>query len=158
MQTLLPIAEELAALLKERKETISVAESSSGGLIAASMLSVGGASAYFLGGAVLYTRAGFREMLGNTHAGKSGLHEEMAIALARAARQKYAATWGIAELGAAGPTGTRYGDPAGMSCIAIVGPIERAITIKTGSTDRVGNMRAFTKGALELLKQSMSAA
>jgi len=157
MQTFLPIAEEVAALLKARIETIAIAESSSGGLIAASMLSVGGASAYFLGGAVLYTRAGFREMLGNTPAGKSGLHEETALALARAVREKYAATWGIAELGAAGPTGSRYGDPAGTSCIAVVGPIERAITLKTGKSDRVVNMCAFAKAAVELLNESLAA-
>ena len=62
-----------------------------------------------------------------------------------------APTWGVGETGAAGPSGNRYGDPAGHSCIAIVGPAERAVTLRTGSDDRMSNMDAFAKRAFELL-------
>jgi len=153
VKDLLPIAERIGAILKQRKETIAVAESSSGGLIAASMLSVGGASAYFLGGAVVYTRAGFLEYVTEQAMPKQGdgLQEGTALALARAIRDKRKSTWGIAEIGAAGPAGNRYGDPAGTSCIAVVGSAERSATIRTGSDNRVANMRAFASGALELL-------
>src|SRR5688572_4413847 len=56
MQTLIPLAEKIAARLQQRGETIAVSESSTGGLISAALLAVPGASAYFLGGAVVYTR------------------------------------------------------------------------------------------------------
>jgi nicotinamide-nucleotide amidase len=69
-------------------------------------------------------------------------------------REKNGATWGIGETGAAGPTGNRYGDAAGHSCIAVVGPaIERAITLETGSGDRQANMRAFAARALTLFME-----
>jgi len=149
---LLPIAERVAAILKRRNESISVAESSSGGLIAAAMLSVAGASAYFLGGAVIYTRAGFHQYVSEqAFTNRRGLQEETALDLARAIRDKWQSTWGIAEIGAAGPAGNRYGDPAGTSCIAVAGSSERSATIRTGSDNRVANMRAFASEALELL-------
>ncbi len=158
MQELLARAEKVGALLKARRETVAVAESSSGGLISASLLSVPGASAYFLGGAVCYTRVAMREMLNvsnDAFAGLRGLTEPVALVLARAARDRLSATWSLSEIGASGPTGSRYGDAAGTSCIAIVGSIERAITIRTGSDDRVANMRAFADAALQLLEQSL---
>ncbi|HXN84630.1 MAG TPA: CinA family protein [Candidatus Binataceae bacterium] len=160
MQTLLPRAEQIASLLKQRRETIAIAESSAGGLIAASMLSVPGASAYFIGGAVFYTRKSITEMLNisdDAFKGKRGLTEPTAQVIARGVLGRLGSTWGIAEIGASGPTGSRYGDPAGRSCIAVVGPIERAITIETGSSDRVANMRAFADAALKLFEECLRA-
>jgi PncC family amidohydrolase len=159
MQDLLPLAGKIGALLKQRKETIAIAESSSGGLIAAAMLSVPGASAYFIGGSVCYTRKAMREMLGvseDAFAGIRGLTEATALVLARSARERLSATWGIGEIGAAGPTGTRYGDPAGHSSIAVVGPVERALIVETGNADRVANMNAFAEAALKLLEQCLA--
>lgn len=158
MKDLLPLAEKIGALLKQRKETIAIAESSSGGLIAASLLSVPGASAYFLGGAVVYTRKSMQELLGLTEEsfkGMRGITEPTALILARGARDRLASTWGISEIGAAGPTGSRYGDAAGTTCIAVVGPRERAAVIRTGSADRAANMRAFAEGALRLFEESL---
>ncbi|HKV55185.1 MAG TPA: CinA family protein, partial [Candidatus Binataceae bacterium] len=86
-----------------------------------------------------------------------GLSEELALVLARGARQRFATTWSISEIGAAGPTGSRYGDPAGTTCIAVAGPVERGIKIHTGSADRVANMRAFGAKALELLSECLAA-
>jgi nicotinamide-nucleotide amidase len=155
MKSLLPIAEKIAARLIERRETISVAESSTGGLIAAALLAVPGASAYFVGGAVVYTRTARVALLGIDDAEMSGLRastEAYALLVARRMRERNASTWGLGETGAAGPTGNRYGDTAGHSCAAVVGPvIDRAITLETGSADRVANMEAFAKRALELL-------
>ena len=125
MQDLLPLAEKIGAILKQRKETIAIAESSSGGLIAASLLSVPGASAYFLGGVVVYTRKSMQELLGfteETFKGMRGITEQTALVLARGARDRLSSIWGLAEIGAAGPTGSRYGDAAGTTCIAVVGP------------------------------------
>jgi nicotinamide-nucleotide amidase len=161
MQDLLPIAGKLGALLKERRETVTIAESSSGGLVSAALLSVPGASAYFLGGAVVYTPEARRLMLDTPDGVFKGIRsvtEELALILARAARKRFSATWSVAEVGAAGPAGNRYGDPAGHSCIAVTGPgFERASTVETGSADRVANMRAFSSAALDLLAEGIAA-
>jgi nicotinamide-nucleotide amidase len=160
MQALLPIAEKIAGVLIERHETIAVAESSTGGLIAAALLSVPGASAYFLGGAVVYARTARAVLLGIGDADMQGLRpstEPYAKMNARRMRERHGATWGLGETGATGPTGNRYGDAAGHTCIAVAGPIERAITLETGSADRRANMDAFTKRALELFYEVISA-
>ncbi len=151
-------AERIAALLKERRETVTVAESSTGGLISASLLGVGGASAYFVGGAVVYTQTARRALLDiqdSMMAGMRASTEPYALLLGRTARSRFATTWAIAETGATGPTGNRYGDKAGHSCIAVVGARERAITLETGSSDRVANMHAFAAAALDLLEASL---
>ena len=160
MQTLLPIAEKIAARLKQRHETVAVAESSTGGLIAAALLAVPGASAYFVGGAVVYTRTARAALLGISDAEMAGMRastEPYALLCARRMREKHGANWGIGETGATGPTGNRYGDAAGHSCIAVVGPAaERAITLETGSVDRQANMRAFAQRALELFEELLA--
>ena len=156
MDVLLPLAEAIAARLIARKETIAVAESSTGGLIAAALLSLPGASAYFVGGAVVYTKAARSGLLGIGDADMQGMRpstEAYALMLAKRACERTGATWGVAETGAAGPTGNRYGDPAGHTCIAVSGPVEHAITLRTGSADRRANMDAFAKRALELLQE-----
>src|SRR5208337_4122793 len=81
--------------------------------------------------------------------------EPFALLMARTARQRFAASWGVAETGATGPTGNRYGDAAGHSCLAVVGASERSLTLETGSADRLANMRAFAAAALDLLRQCM---
>lgn len=158
MKDLLPLAENVGAMLKARGETLVVAESSAGGLISAALLAVPGASAYFLGGAVVYTRQARAVLMGITDETMRGIRpstEPYALLLARTARQRFAAGWAIAETGATGPTGNRYGDPAGHACLALAGPVEKAVTLATGSPDRQANMRAFARAALELLKQSL---
>jgi PncC family amidohydrolase len=159
MQTLLPLAEQVAILLKARRQTIAVAESSAGGLLSAALLAVPGASAYFLGGAVVYTRKSRELLMQLPREAVSGMRsasEPYALLLARTASQRFSASWGLAETGAAGPTGNPYGDSAGHSCIAIAGLREEAITVETGQADRVANMRAFATMALELLQRHLS--
>ena len=158
MHDLLPQAEKVAALLKARNETVAVAESSTGGLITAALLAVPGASAYCLGGAVIYTRQVWRAIKDfddKLLAGARPATEAHALFRARIIRERCTADWGIGETGAAGPTGNRYGDRAGHTCIAVAGPIERAITLETGSDDRPANMRAFAVAALRLLAESL---
>ncbi len=155
LPSLLPLATRAAALLKARKQTIAVAESSAGGLLAASLLAVPGASRYFLGGAVVYTKPARTLLMGITDDQMSGLRsssEPYALLLARTNRQRFNATWGLAETGASGPTGNSYGDAAGHTCVAISGPFEKVLTLETASNDRVANMRAFARAALELLE------
>jgi PncC family amidohydrolase len=153
------IAAALGARLKERGETIAVAESSTGGLVSAALLGVGGASAYFMGGAVVYTRQARRLLLGIPDEALDGFRaatEQYALLLARTVRERFGTDWGLAETGATGPTGNRYGDPAGHSCLAIAGPVERAVTLRTGSADRAGNMNAFAAAALGLLGEGLA--
>jgi nicotinamide-nucleotide amidase len=158
MNQLLPAAERIAAILKDRRQTIAVAESSTGGLVSAALLAIPGASAYFISGAVVYTRAARRLLLDIADARVKGVRsasEPYALILAEAARERFATTWGLSETGAAGPTGNRYGDAAGHSVIAIAGPVTRAITLETGSPDRIANMRAFAAAALDLLLKGL---
>jgi len=161
MDELKPLAEKVAARLIARKETIAVAESSTGGLIAAALLALPGASVFFLGGAVVYTKASRSALLGIGDAEMQGLRpatEAYSSLIAERLRARLGATWSIGETGAAGPTGNRYGDPAGHTCIAIAGPVERAVTLKTGSADRRANMDAFARTALELMSEAVAAA
>lgn len=154
MKELMPLAETIAKRLIARNETIAIAKSSTGGLIAAALLSVPGASAYFLGGAVVYTKASRAALLGIDDAAMQGLRpasEVYALLLARRVREWHDAVWGVGESGATGPAGNRYGDPAGHACLAVAGAVERAVTLRTGSGDRVSNMNAFAKRGLELL-------
>ncbi len=158
MQELLPLAERIGALLKERKETIAVAESSSGGLISAALLAVPGASAYFLGGGVIYTGRALKQLLGVDREQMTGMRsssEPYASFLAHTVRERFRCTWGLSETGAAGPAGNPYGDAAGHSCMALAGPVRRVMTLETASDDRVANMRAFAKTALSLLLQEI---
>ena len=158
MDELRPLAAALAAQLIERKQTIAVAESSAGGLISAALLAVPGASAYFLGGAVIYTQAARRGLLGVPDAAVQSLRsstEAYAVVKARAIRERLGTTWGLAETGATGPTGNRYGDAAGHACLAVAGPIERALTLETGDGDRERNMVRFARAALQLLEAAL---
>jgi len=160
MDRLLPIAESIAARLIERKETIAVAEGSAGGLISAALLAVPGASAYFVGGAVVYTGMARNVLAGIGADDMKGIRpasEPYAALLARQMCKQLNTVWGLAEAGAAGPSGNRYGDPAGHTCIAVAGPVERAITLRTGSDDRRANMFAFAQRALELLAEQLGA-
>jgi len=160
VKELLPLAEKVAALLIARKQTIAIAESSTGGLVAAALLAVPGASAYFLGGAVVYTKSARAALLGIGDAEMQGLRpatEAYSLLIARLVRERHGATWGFGETGAAGPTGNRYGDPAGHTCIAVAGSTEQVITLRTGSADREANMDVFAKRSLELLVEVIAA-
>ena len=159
MQELVAIAEQIAAALIARRQTIAVAESSTGGLISAALLAVPGASAYFLGGAVVYTRDARRILIDIPDEAMKGIRsasEPYAQLLASRVRQRFSADWGLSETGAAGPNGNRYGDAAGHSCLAVAGAELTAMTLETGSSDRLANMHAFAATALNLLLQQLS--
>jgi nicotinamide-nucleotide amidase len=159
MQELVTIAERIAAKLIERKETIAVAESSTGGLISASLLAVPGASAYFLGSAVVHTRDARRILMEIPDEAMKGIRsasEVYAGLLASRIRERFSSHWGLSETGATGPTGNRYGDAAGHSCMAVAGVATTVITLETGSADRLGNMRTFAATALNLLLKELA--
>ena len=156
-----PLAQPAAAAAAEltaRRQTIAVAESSAGGLISAALLALPGASAYFVGGGVIYTGAARERLLGVGKEEMRGLRpatEAYAKLVAARVRERLGTTWGLAETGATGPSGNRYGDAAGHACIALSGPLELALTLETGSAEREANMWAFARRALELLSEAL---
>ena len=158
MEALTAIGSTVGTLLKDRNQTLAVAESSAGGLINAALVAVAGASAYYLGGAIVYTLKGRSALLGLTAQDMANIRsasEPFAQLLARRVRENLGATWGLSETGASGPTGNRYGDAAGHACIAVSGPVEAVITLETGSADREANMWTFARAAIELLESCM---
>jgi nicotinamide-nucleotide amidase len=157
MKELVAIAEKIAVKLIEKRQTIAVAESSTGGLISASLLAVPGASAYFLGSAVVYTRDARRILVDIPDEAMKGIRSApYAKLLASQIRTRFATDWGLSETGATGPTGNRYGDAAGHSCMGIAGVETDAMTLETGSADRLGNMHVFAATALNFLLQNLS--
>ncbi len=153
------VAAAIAKRLIERKETVAVAESAAGGLIAAALLRVPGASAYFRGGVVVYTGDGKQRLAGMSPeqiAQHRSSTEPHTIQLAETIRSRMDTTWAVAETGAAGPTGNRYGDAAGHAALAVAGPgVAVTSTLETGSSDRAANMEAFGAGALQLLLEAL---
>lgn len=161
MQDLVALAAQCGDLLKARGQTLAVAESSAGGLISAALLAAPGASAFYLGGAVVYTVVARTALLGITPAQLAGMRpatEPYALLLARAVRERLGADWALSETGATGPAGNRYGDPAGHACFAVAGAVEYSATLETGSGGRHGNMRAFAQRALTLLRERIESA
>lgn len=158
MPTLAVMAEAVGALLKARGETVAVSESSTGGLISAALLAVPGASSYFVGGGVIYTQKARDVLLEarlEDHPGMRPSTEPYALLQATAIRGRLGTTWGLGETGATGPSGNRYGDAPGHSCIAVVGPRTRSITLETGHSDREDNMWRFAREALGLLEAAV---
>jgi nicotinamide-nucleotide amidase len=162
--TALPSLAELALrvgeTLRARGETVAVAESSTGGLVSAALLAIPGASAFFLGGAVVYTRQARRALVGVSDADMEGMRastERYAGLIAQKIRDSHGASWGLGESGAAGPTGNRYGDAAGHVCIAVTGPAARASTVETGHGDRAANMDVFARHLLALFAETLAA-
>ena len=159
MKELVATAGKIAAKLIERRQTIAVAESSTGGLISAALLAVPGASAYFLGGGVIYTRDARRILMDIPDEAMKGIRsasEPYAKLLASQIRRRFATDWGLSETGATGPTGNRYGDVAGHSCMGVAGAEVSVMTLETGSADRLANMHVFASTALNFLLQNLS--
>ena len=160
MPDLTSLAATVGALLKARGQSIAVAESACGGLISAALVAVPGASAYYLGGGVIYTTASRRGVLhlpDEAYVGMRASTEPYALLNARTIRDHHGAIWGLGETGASGPTGNRYGDAAGHACFAVAGPVERTLTLETAVADREGNMWTFARAALNLLEACLKA-
>jgi len=154
MDQLLSLARLVAGRLVARKETLAIAESSSGGLVTTALLAVPGASAYFLGGVNLYT-ASARAALLDVDPTLRPATVAYAQIIARAVRIRLAATWGVGESGVAGPTPNRYGDPVGHCVIAVIGPRSRNLIVQTRLDERLANMRAFAHASLRLLADQL---
>ena len=149
----------IARILTSRKETVSVTETSTGGLISAGLLSVPGASSYFVGGVIPYARSVRGDLLDvtkDTVAGLSPMSEEMAMSFAQNMKQKMRTDWAIAELGIAGPGGSVYGFEPGSCVIGISGPCSSSTFIRTGKDRRNENMALFRNSVLALFLDVLS--
>ncbi len=154
-----PLAERAAALLRDRGQTIAVADGATGGLISAGLLSVAGATDFCRGGGVVYSLRGRAILLDLSRDALTGMEsatKPYALLQARAIRDRFGADWGIAETGSAGPLNHPRGIPAGRSAVAVAGPgLAIARTIDTGSNERIRNMGDFAVAALELLVETL---
>ncbi|XUU60151.1 CinA family protein [Erythrobacter sp. HA6-11] len=158
-----PQALRIAELLRARGEKIAVADGATGGLIAASLLTVPGSLDFFVGGGVVYSfRA--RDVLFDqpreAYKGMRGASEDYALLQAGSIRDNFHAEWGVAESGSVGGSTHPSGAPAGQSVAAIVGPqgFEHTQQTQTGSDDRIANMESFTRAALNALEEALSKA
>lgn len=164
MHDIFALGARAGALLKERRETVAVGETSAGGLISASLLSVPGASAYFAGGAITYSARSIRGIAGISIEqmqadGIRSSSEPYALLLATEIRARHGqVSWGLSETGAAGPTGNSYGDPPGHTCMAVIGAVTAVRTLRTGSEDRVANMWAFAEATLKFFVELLETA
>jgi nicotinamide-nucleotide amidase len=115
----------VGALLRDRHQTLATAESCTGGLLGSRITDVPGSSAYYLGGGVCYTATSKTAIAGVDPAliAQHGeVSEEVATALARGIRERFATTWGVGITGIAGPTGGTPEKPVGTVHIAVSGP------------------------------------
>ncbi|HUH66916.1 MAG TPA: CinA family protein [Syntrophales bacterium] len=145
------LVRDIAAILTSAHETLSVAESSAGGLVSSCLLSIPGASSFFVGGSVLYSYQIRNEIVGmgkEEHGVYGGSTPELILEIATRFRERIGTDWVIAEGGAAGPSKSPYGHNAGYTALAIAGPINRAKSIETGKSDRIENMSEFTNALL----------
>ena len=161
MEKLIEIAKEVSIALAKRKETISVIESSSGGLISSALLAQPGASVYYIGGQVIYTAKAIKNITGlrlrdlkDKNIRSSS--EPFALLLGEKGIEIYGTDWCITETGAAGPSGNGYGDPPGYSCFAISGRKSISSFINTNSDNRLENMIHFSCAALNLLLSNLN--
>ena len=156
-----PQASRIASHLRARKEKLAVADGATGGLIAASLLTVPGALEFFVGGGVVYSfraRDVLFDLPREAYKGMRGASGDYALLQARAIRDNFGANWGLAESGSVGGSAHPTGAAAGTSVAALVGPegFERTLTLETGSDDRIANMHAFTRNALDLAEAALA--
>tara|TARA_R110000751_G_scaffold2018_18_gene10227 strand:- start:9598 stop:10089 length:492 start_codon:yes stop_codon:yes gene_type:complete len=150
----------IADLLRQRGEKVAVADGATGGLVAASLLTVPGALDFFVGGGVVYSfraRDILFDLPRDAYAGMTGASEEYALLQARAIRDNFGAQWGLAESGSVGGSSHPSGAPAGRSCAAVAGPggFEFIRRTETGSDDRIANMEVFARAALQTLEDAL---
>ena len=149
------LVQDIASMLIERSEKITVAESTAGGLISAALLSFPGASQYYAGGGVVYTLNSRIKIAGvspEEYENYRGTTEELLASLVKSMRLKIGADWCIGESGIAGPAGGRSNHTKGRTVIGISGPINRTTTIETETLDREANMVEFTTESLIFLR------
>jgi nicotinamide-nucleotide amidase len=155
-----PVVARVHRLLRERGETLAVAESLTGGLLAATLVDVPGASATFRGGLVVYATDLKTRLAGVSAAllaEQGPVDGDVAVQLADGARERCAADWGLSTTGVAGPD-PQDGHPAGTVWIAVSGPggHERRRLALSGSRAEI--RLATVEAALDLIAARLAPA
>lgn len=146
-------ATEALRLLRHRRQTLATAESLTGGLVAATIVDVPGASTVFRGGLVVYATDLKRSMAGvpaDLLAARGPVDPGVASALAEGARARCGADWGVATTGVAGPD-PQDGVPVGTVRVAVVGPNGAEVRSMVFAGDRAAVRQGAVSAALALL-------
>jgi nicotinamide-nucleotide amidase len=153
------LEQEVGRILKEKKSTLAIAESCTGGLISSLVTDVAGSSDYFLFSAVTYSNEAKMNILGvaqKTLEAHGAVHEQTALEMARGARKAANSDWGISTTGIAGPSGGTDEKPVGTVCIGIAGPgLETARRYTFNFGNRARNKEMFAATALEVLRRKL---
>ena len=148
------LEEDVGRLLVERGETLAIAESLTGGLVASRVTDVPGSSRYFLEGVVAYANESKMERLGvreETLIEHGAVSEEVACEMAEGVRSVLDATWGVSTTGIAGPTGDTEDKPLGLVYVAVAGPRRISVRRNMFPGDRLAVKTASAEAALSLL-------
>ncbi|MDT3399667.1 CinA family protein [Streptomyces sp. B1866] len=141
-------------LLERRGHTVAVAESLTGGLVAAELTAVEGASRAFRGSVTAYATALKRELLGVDEAllaARGAVDPEVARQMARGVRRALGADWGVSTTGVAGPA-SQDGQPVGTVYVAVAGPDGAASVAPLRlAGDRAGIRAQTVQAAIRLL-------
>jgi nicotinamide-nucleotide amidase len=154
-----PMEAVVGRLLNQKKSTIAVAESCTGGLIAHWLTNIAGSSDYFLYSGVVYANQAKVDLLGisqdtlNRH---GAVHEETAREMAMKVRRITGATYGLSTSGIAGPGGGTDEKPVGTVCIGLATPGDvRAYRFQYRFRNREMNKQIFAMTALDLLRREL---
>jgi PncC family amidohydrolase len=150
----LSAAIELGKILRQRNQTLAVAESCTGGLIGHMITEIPGSSAFFLGGVVAYAYEAKERQLGvshNTLYEYGAVSQETALEMARGARRAFSTDYGLSVTGIAGPAGGLPGKPVGLTWIAISGREDETAEQYIWQGDRQQNKLQSAEAALALL-------
>lgn len=156
----MPVEEDVGRLLTQRGETLAIAESLTGGLVASTVTDVPGSSAYFVEGVVAYANEAKVERLGvreGTLVAHGAVSEEVACEMAEGVRSVLGTDWGISTTGIAGPTGATEEKPLGLVFVAVSGPGGTSVRREVFPGSRLEVKRASAEAVLRLLLQELRA-
>lgn len=159
-EALVSLAERLQRLCLERHETVTTAESCTGGLIATAITAVPGSSGYFLGGLVTYADAAKVDVLGVPRemlSAHGAVSAQVARAMAGGARERFGASLAISTTGVAGPDGGSAAKPVGLVYLGLAAPGEADVRRLLLSGDRSAIRNAAAAAALEWLIEHVNA-
>jgi nicotinamide-nucleotide amidase len=152
------IEEVVVRLLTERRQTVALAESCTGGFIAHRLTNISGASAVLWGGMVTYANEAKQNLLevsADLLAAHGAVSEPVARAMAEGARRRSGADYAIAVTGIAGPTGGTPAKPVGTVFIALAGPAGTQVRPSLNQYDRETFKFVTAQQALEMLRRAI---